>query len=268
MESFNIGRVLSRTFKLVLGTLSSVGLFILAVQVISAVIQYFMQTMMKGKIEAAQATGEPSAALAMFSSGWYWTSIAFTLLLGAMSFAGSLHGLLQAADQRLVSFADCIQAGVAKLLPMLALTILWYLGVGLGFMLLIVPGLILMTMWSVAMPVLVSENKGVLGSFGRSRSLTKGSRLLIFVTLLVFLVLLYVVFFLVAGAIIGGSIMGMGARIETNMAGPNNPWAILATMPVGWLFASILNALLVSLYLETSLVKEGGVTGHLAATFE
>ncbi len=48
------------------------------------------------------------------------------------------------------------------------------LGIGLGFLLLIVPGVILLTWWSVIAPVIVVEKKGVLDSFGRSRQLVGG----------------------------------------------------------------------------------------------
>jgi uncharacterized membrane protein len=50
----------------------------------------------------------------------------------------------------------------------------------LGFMLLIVPGIILLLRWSVAVPVLVQERRGVFGSMKRSRELTKGSRWALF----------------------------------------------------------------------------------------
>jgi hypothetical protein len=49
------------------------------------------------------------------------------------------------------------------------------LGVGLGVVLLIVPGLILLTWWSVIAPVIVIEDKSALESFGRSRELVRGN---------------------------------------------------------------------------------------------
>jgi hypothetical protein len=60
------------------------------------------------------------------------------------------------------------------LLPLIAVSILAGLGIGIGFLLLIVPGLILLTIWSVAAPVLVIERPGVLRAFGRSRELVRG----------------------------------------------------------------------------------------------
>jgi TRAP-type C4-dicarboxylate transport system permease large subunit len=48
------------------------------------------------------------------------------------------------------------------------------LGIGVGFLLLIVPGVILLTWWAVIAPVIVVEKKGVMESFGRSKQLVSG----------------------------------------------------------------------------------------------
>ena len=48
------------------------------------------------------------------------------------------------------------------------------LGVILGLVLLIVPGLVLLTWWSALVPVIVLERAGILEAFGRSRELVRG----------------------------------------------------------------------------------------------
>jgi uncharacterized membrane protein YfbV (UPF0208 family) len=48
------------------------------------------------------------------------------------------------------------------------------LGIAVGFVLLIVPGLILLTWWCLIVPVIVLEGKHVGESFGRSRELVRG----------------------------------------------------------------------------------------------
>ncbi len=49
------------------------------------------------------------------------------------------------------------------------------IGITIGFILIIVPGLILITIWSVAAPVVVLERPGALKALGRSRELVKGN---------------------------------------------------------------------------------------------
>ncbi len=59
--------------------------------------------------------------------------------------------------------------------PLLGASILAGLGVALGLVFLIVPGLILLTWWALIPPAIVLENKGVFESFGRSRELVRGN---------------------------------------------------------------------------------------------
>jgi hypothetical protein len=47
-------------------------------------------------------------------------------------------------------------------------------GITIGFLLLIVPGLILITLWLLIVPAIMLENCGVFESFGRSRQLVSG----------------------------------------------------------------------------------------------
>jgi uncharacterized membrane protein len=75
---------------------------------------------------------------------------------------------------------DSLKMAISLLLPVIGIAVLVSLGAGLGFMLLIVPGIILWLRWSVAVPVLVQERRGVFGSMKRSRELTKGSRWALF----------------------------------------------------------------------------------------
>jgi hypothetical protein len=67
------------------------------------------------------------------------------------------------------------------------------LGIALGFVLLIVPGLILMTIWSLIVPVIVLENRRATESFGRSRELVRGYGWQVFGIILLTLLLLIAV---------------------------------------------------------------------------
>lgn len=58
-------------------------------------------------------------------------------------------------------------------LPLIGLSLVVGLGVAVGFVLLIVPGIYLMTIWAVAAPSLVIERRGVFAAIGRSRELVK-----------------------------------------------------------------------------------------------
>jgi hypothetical protein len=71
------------------------------------------------------------------------------------------------------------------------------LAIGIGFILLIVPGLILLSMWSLTIPVAVLENKGLSDSVNRSAELTKGERGRILLIYILFVILIWAISMLI-----------------------------------------------------------------------
>ena len=84
---------------------------------------------------------------------------------------------------------------VAGILAGIAITI--------GLVALIVPGLYLMTIWSVLIPVIVLERRSVMEAFGRSRELVKGHGWQVFGVLVLLFIAAFVIQVLIA-AILGG----------------------------------------------------------------
>lgn len=69
--------------------------------------------------------------------------------------------------------------------------ILLGIAIGVGFLLLIVPGLIVLTLWIFVIPAIVLENRGIGEAFGRSRELVRGNGWNVFgVIVLTFVLLL------------------------------------------------------------------------------
>jgi hypothetical protein len=58
-------------------------------------------------------------------------------------------------------------------LPLIGAGILAGTGIAIGLVILVVPGVILLTIWSVIAPVIVVERSGAINAFGRSRALVK-----------------------------------------------------------------------------------------------
>ena len=76
--------------------------------------------------------------------------------------------------------------------------ILASIGITIGFILLIVPGLVLLTWWLLIVPVIMLEGRSATESFGRSRELVRGNGWNVFG-----LIVLTVVILIVAGIILG-----------------------------------------------------------------
>ena len=81
-------------------------------------------------------------------------------------------------------------------------SILAGIAITIGLLLIIVPGLFLITIWAVIVPVIVIERSGALASFGRSRALVRGrgwhvfgTLVLVYIIMLVVNIILGVIFF-------------------------------------------------------------------------
>jgi hypothetical protein len=66
------------------------------------------------------------------------------------------------------------------------------IAIGIGLLLLIVPGLFLLTIWAVIAPVVVIERTGAMESFGRSRELVRGSGWQVFGVIVVLFLLQFI----------------------------------------------------------------------------
>jgi hypothetical protein len=72
------------------------------------------------------------------------------------------------------SVGELVRPVLPVLPPLIGAGILFGIGVGVGIVLFIAPGLYLLAIWSVIAPAIVVERKGVLEAFGRSRDLVRG----------------------------------------------------------------------------------------------
>ena len=92
-----------------------------------------------------------------------------------------------------LSFSETLQAALPALGRVALASILAGLAIGIGLVLLIAPGLFLLTIWCLIVPVIVLEGAGTTAAFGRSRQLVRGFGWQVFGTLvLVFVVMLAV----------------------------------------------------------------------------
>jgi hypothetical protein len=73
-----------------------------------------------------------------------------------------------------LSIGETISAVTPSLSAVIGASILASIGIWIGFWFVIVPGLYLMTIWAVIVPVIVIEGPGTLASFSRSRDLVRG----------------------------------------------------------------------------------------------
>jgi hypothetical protein len=106
-----------------------------------------------------------------------------------------------------------------------------YIGIVIGFILIIVPGLILITIWSVFAPVIVLERPPGLGALGRSRELVRGNGWQVFGVIVVLVIGVGIVSAIIEGI---GNAGGTGVGIVVQVI------VQILTAPLAALAASVL----------------------------
>jgi hypothetical protein len=129
--------------------------------------------------------------------GWLINLIAAFLVQAAL-----VKAVQDVRDGRVdLNLGETVSAVAPYVLPVAAASILAGIGIGIGFVLLIVPGLVLLTFWSLIVPSIVIGGEGVFSSFGKSWRTVRGYAWHVFGTyVLVFLIL--IVFNIVLGLIL------------------------------------------------------------------
>jgi hypothetical protein len=108
-------------------------------------------------------------------------------LVGRAIFVGFVVRLVEDVrdGRRDHTVGDLFSSASDAIVPLIGFGILFGIGVGIGFILLVIPGLFLLTMWSVGAPAIVVEKEGPIGAFGRSWRLVRGDGWRVFAVLLV-----------------------------------------------------------------------------------
>lgn len=183
------------------------------------------------------------------------------LVLNALVQGALTRATVAESQGRRASVGECFAAAAAVAVPLVALVILWSLGILAAFLFFLVPALILLSMWAVAVPVMVEERVGIGAAFGRSRALTKGDRWKVLGVLLIFIVVYYLLFTVM------GLFVGAAGLIDGSGVGSLSPGFAIMTVVTGTLFNALWGTLAPSMYVDLRNAKEGGSMHDLAEVF-
>jgi hypothetical protein len=92
-----------------------------------------------------------------------------------------------------LSIGETVRQATPFIAPVAGASILAGIAITIGLLLIIVPGLFLITIWAVIVPVIIIERSGALASFGRSRNLVRGHGWHVFGTLVLVYIIMLVV---------------------------------------------------------------------------
>jgi hypothetical protein len=157
-------------------------------------------------------TGIVSALLVAAAPGLALIALLLSLIAGTL-FTGMVVELVSDIQdgRRDHSAGALLRAATPVLGQLILVGIVAGIGIVIGFVLIIVPGLILITIWSVAAPVVVLERPGgVFAALSRSRELVRGNGWQVFG---VIFVLFFLVIIVSSGIEIAADSAGTGAGI-------------------------------------------------------
>lgn len=230
-----------------------VGLLVLVATLPEALLQYgFRSFALSGPVEVA-------------SPGFFGFAAAGTVVLWLLSVAGAsllsgslVYAVVDVQRAGRASAGECLARGL-KVLPKVFVTSLVYgLVAFIGYVLLIVPGVIFSLMFAVCVPVAVIEMRGPFEAMTRSKEMTDGYKGLMFIT--------YFLWWLL--------VMALSVLVSWSFANDGNldllPSLLLQTAVIGMLNSS-LHVLTVYIYLGLLRERQAGsraeayAAGHGAA---
>jgi hypothetical protein len=170
--------------------------------------------------------------------------------------ASLIYGTITTLRGQRPGLSEMLSRSLQALLAVILVAIVLSIVMTLGFVLLIIPGLILITMFWVAIPVAVVERNGVGAAFSRSRELTSGHRWSIFALFIVIVVIAAVV------QVGMGLIFGFAGAQAVSVLGT---WI---TQLVSMVVAGVWACLVAVSYHDLRVVKEGVGTEQIAQVFE
>lgn len=229
MQQLDIGGVLSRVFNTykdnAIVLLGGALVVFLPVAIVNALLRTNLRSFIVGVLVAVVST------------------------IGTYLFQGMVVQLVRDVQdgRRDSSMGQLFSSVVPVLGALIAVGILGGLGVGIGLLLLIVPGLFLLTIWAVISPVVVVERPGIIPAFERSRELVRGNGWQVFAVIVLFFVLNFVASLLITGIIVGASptVIGVG----------------LAQLLVSVLISPLSALAAATMYFQLRALKEGAGAG-------
>ncbi len=252
-EALDIGAVIQTTFGVIRRNIVTFLILSAILAGIPAVLSGWLQWRMLGPM----STGDFRGAMGLANIPGTMAAALIGIVANAILQGALIHVTASDLTGRKASVADGLATGLRNFLPLIAIGVIFGVGFILGLILLVVPGLILATVWLLAVPAAVVERTTISSAFTRSRDLTRGSRWRIFALMVLMAILGYVIR-AVFGSIFGGA-MSLAAL---------NPLAL-----VGVMIAAVLNGVIGAvgvavLYTELRRLKDGVGVTELAAVFD
>jgi hypothetical protein len=251
---FDIGRVINRTFGVIGRNLVVFSLLALLLSGLPELVRGGLQMQFMNGASPSDSSRLLGVLFGMIGSSFVYLGCMFVLQ------AAIMHGVIADLNGRKASLGECLGTGVRFLLPLLGITVLLGLALMVGFVLFIVPGVLMALAWIVAAPAEVVERTGILGAFRRSADLTRNHRGAIFGLAVLAAVL---------GWILSLTVLATTGGFQAIMTGHYMSWTTVIVAALLQAVQLLINSAgTAAIYYELRSIKEGIGPEALAAVFD
>lgn len=192
--------------------------------------------------------------------GHYFRYLGLALVVGSivngLLTATLIYGSFQYLRGHKATLGECLAKGISVLVPIAIAALGYSILMALGWMLLIIPGIIITVTYWLYAPAIVVEKQSIGKAFSRSADLTRGKRWSIFGLLFIYGIMTYVAS-LIIGLIFGAA------------GGPSSPIAVtILSYTVNSLLAAFLAVATSVAYYYLRADKEGLEIDDIAKLFD
>ena len=206
---------------------------------------------------AEPASGNTNEILRQVSE-YYMSILPGALIVGLITIIGNLAIVKLLLDERGISVGEALKMALVLFIPAVLATIIANIAVGIGFLLLIVPGLYLLGRLSILTAVIVAEDiRNPITAVSRTWELTKGNG---------WRILLFIFIVAIIGVIIQAIITGITGFILTMILSAE--LAVTVNGFISSFLGAIFSVVMIAVYAATYLQLYGPTTSQLDRTFE
>lgn len=246
VQQVELGRILSKAFSALTGNFVSFSIVGVVALLPFAIMEYWM----------LGGFGQPDVLTSMPEWSIYAIYFAAVMILNMVAQAAIIVGTAEYQAGRTADIVAIVGKSVTCLLPVLAASVLVTLLTMAGYMMLIIPGVIVSLALAITIPVIVVEGLGPIDAMKRSKELTDGNRASIFGLLIVVSIMTSVFSWAVEFV---GSIITGGDTVSVVSSG-------FSLLGMG-MTAALTGAVYATLYAGLREAKEGTTADEIARVF-
>lgn len=242
--TFSVGGVIKRSFGTFFANIVPFGILALILYLPTLIYGFMTIDQLVSGTAPVDLTGEIVITVVSF--------VLTYILIGAL-----VYGTVQHLGGQRPGLGAILSHGMSTIGPVIVIAIVLSIVVSIGFVLLIIPGIFLIVVYSVVIPAAVVERPGIKGSFSRSWDLTKGYRWPV-LGLLLIMVVIIVIFSFVVGA--AGGIVAFSMGDFTLL--------VIVEYLISAFSGALMSVMIAVLYHDLRVAKEGVSTAQIAAVFD